>query len=51
MISVTKSIGYIRNRPHIKEPKSKSGIHKVPTLNNLLPYLQDSPKDKNLHIL
>lgn len=50
MISITKSIEYIRNRPYIKEPKSKSGIRKVPILNNLMPYLQNSPEDKNFYV-
>lgn len=49
-ISITKAIEYKHNRPYIKEPKSKSGIRKVPILDNLLPYLQNTPENKNLYI-
>ncbi len=35
IISITKEVEHINNRPHIKEPKTENGIRIVPLLNNL----------------
>lgn len=48
-ISVTKSVYFESNIPHIKEPKTEAGTRTVPILAPLLPYLpKDLKKDEYL---
>lgn len=46
MIHVNKSIEFVHNRPHIKLPKSKAGIRKVPILDKLYLPLKNAYCDK-----
>lgn len=48
LIYVTKSVYFVSNKPHIKEPKTEAGIRTVPILDKLLPYIPKLQKDEYL---
>lgn len=45
-IRVTKAVEFIRNTPHIKEPKTPKSIRTIPILECLKPYLERELKGK-----
>jgi integrase len=47
-ISVTKSVYFVSNVAHVKEPKTEAGVRLVPILDPLLPYIPKLEKDEYL---
>lgn len=51
IISVTKSVYHVNNRPFIKEPKTQKGIRNVPILYPLKPYLPNKKSQQYIFSL
>jgi len=48
LISITKSVYWVSNVPHVKEPKTASGVRQVPLLPQLQAILPSGPSDSYL---